>query len=279
MQPSLPVLCGVSGWQYEHWNRTVYPNPQPPGFHRLAYLAERLDTVEIDLALHDPPRPEIVRLWLRQVEQNPRFRFQVRLDRRLTHGREIERLDFETLRRTLEPLAEARRLGMVLMEFPWAFRFTEENRSYFERLRRALPGMRLAAEMRHASWMCEEALGVFIDHRVCFVNIDQPPHIKAMPPGAHLTAPVGYIRLHGRDGANWFRQFGSAQSAAAASDYLYSAVELAEWVRRIERLRAYASEVYVVFHNDAKGKAVVNALQMRAMTRTNGRVARPRAVA
>ncbi len=88
------------------------------------------------------------------------------------------------------------------MQFPWSFRFTAENKDFFIRLRRAFHEFPLVAEMRHSSWMAEEAVGVFLDYRVGFCNIDQPEYTRAMPPTAYLTSGVGYVRLHGRNPQN-----------------------------------------------------------------------------
>ncbi|HYP12570.1 MAG TPA: DUF72 domain-containing protein, partial [Bryobacteraceae bacterium] len=79
-----------------------------------------------------------------------------------------------------------------------------------------------------------------------------------------LTAPVGYVRLHGRNCFNWF---GAAEhpSRAPRYDYLYSEDELAEWVRRIDQIRSYSERTFVVANNGTNGKAITNALQLQAL--------------
>jgi uncharacterized protein YecE (DUF72 family) len=151
------------------------------------------------------------------------------------------------------------------MQFPWTFRYTEENREYFIRLRRAFHEFPLVAEMRHSSWMYEEALGTLIDYRVGFCNIDQAEYIKAMPPTGFLTSPVGYVRLHGRNPQDWKPEFGRAGRPLPRHDYLYSRDELLEWQPRIEHLAKLADATFVFLNNDIGGKAVVNALQLASM--------------
>jgi uncharacterized protein YecE (DUF72 family) len=194
---------------------------------------------------------------VQKVSHLPNFRFTVKLNRQFTHDREMTPEAVAAFQAGIEPLNRAGKLGCVLMQFPWSFRFTGENRGYFIRLRRAFHRYPLVAEMRHASWMCQEALGTFIDYHVGFVNIDQPDSVKAMPPTAYLTSATGYIRLHGRNSQQWLR--------SQRSDYLYSPEQLAEWKQRIERVRAFASDTFVIFTNDLGGKSVVNALQMQSM--------------
>jgi uncharacterized protein YecE (DUF72 family) len=155
------------------------------------------------------------------------------------------------------------------MQFPWSFRFTAENREFLIQLRRAFHEFPLVAEMRHSSWMAEEAIGTFLDYRVGFCNIDQPEYTRAMPPTAYLTSGAGYVRLHGRNPINalgaYERTPGNMGARVRQHDYLYSATELAEWAKRIEHVQRYAERTFVVFNNDAAGKSVVNALELRSM--------------
>jgi uncharacterized protein YecE (DUF72 family) len=264
MPDSASLRCGVAGWSYRHWDSIVYPRPKPRGFHPLEYLARYFDTVEINTSFYGTPRPEVCRLWLSKVALNPSFVFTAKLHHRFTHERLLDPAEVGAFQSGLQPLLEAGKLGCLLMQFPWSFRFTEENRDFFIRLRRAFHAFPLAAEMRHSSWMREEALGTFIDYRVAFCNIDQPPHTSAMPPTAFLTSATGYFRLHGRNCAGWFREFTGRPERVAQQDYLYSPVELAEWKERIRHACKFANAAYVITTNDAGGKSVVNALQLQA---------------
>jgi uncharacterized protein YecE (DUF72 family) len=264
---SLPrtLYCGPSGWSYSHWNGIVYPKLKPRGFHALEDLSTFVDAVEINTSFYQPIRPELASLWLRQVEHNPKFQFTAKLGRRFTHERSLEPAEIATFKEGLWPFQRARKLGCLLMQFPWSFRFTEENRAFVISLRRAFHEFPLVAEMRHASWLFEEALGTLIDYRIGFANIDQAPYTKGMPPASVLTSRVGYVRLHGRNPAHWDREFGRARRPATAHDYLYSPEELREWQRRIEDIERHAAATFVFANNDAGGKSVVNALQLARM--------------
>jgi uncharacterized protein YecE (DUF72 family) len=227
-------------------------------------LAQRFDTVEIASSFEEFLKPELTRLWARKVESNPRFQFTVKLNRTFTHDRNVDPAQIKAFKEGLWPLVKTGKLGCVLLQFPWSFRYTTENRAHFIRLRRAFHEFALAAEMRHASWMLDEALGTFIDYRVGFCNIDQPVYTKAMPPTAFLTSAIGYVRLHGRNCFNWF---GSAErvSRAPRYDYEYSGKELSEWARRIDQVRGYAEKTFVVTNNGADGKAIDAALQLQTL--------------
>jgi len=130
----------------------------------------------------------------------------------------------------------------------------------------------LVAEMRHSSWMAEEAIGTFLDYHVGFCNIDQPAYTSAMPPTAFLTSQVGYVRLHGRNPRNSLGGFerpsqgmGQNGTRTRQHDYLYSEAELREWVTRIQHAGRFADRTFVIFNNDAGAKSFVNALEVQAM--------------
>ncbi len=269
------LYCGVSGWSYPHWDGIVYPKPKRRSFHALDALSRYFDAVEINTTFYAPLRPEIARLWLGKVARNPKFMFAAKLGRRFTHERLIGAGEVAQFKDGLWPLLRARKLGAVLMQFPWTFRYTGENREHLIALRRAFHEFPLVAEMRHSSWTHEEALGTLIDYRIGFANIDQAAYIKAMPPSGFVTSAVGYVRLHGRNPQDWDREFGRADKPIAAHDYLYSRAELAEWKPRIEHIQKHSAATFVFANNDVGGKSAVNALQLAQMLGDNRRQAPP----
>ena len=271
MRSSSVPRCGPAGWSCPDWGAAVYPRPRPRGFHPLEYLAEYFDAVEINTSFYRPLRAEVSRLWVDRIRANDSFLFTARLGRRFTHERILVPEEVAAFKEGLWPILKAGRLGCVLMQFPWSFRFTAENREHFIRLRRLFHEFPLVAEMRHSSWLLEEALGTFIDYRVGFCNIDQPEHSRAMPPSAVLTASVAYFRLHGRSGAGWMREFNGEPPAGRGNDYLYSPAELEQWKARIDRIAPHAARTFVTFTNDAGGRALVNALQLQALFDHAGR--------
>lgn len=270
------IHVGTAGWSYPHWCGVVYPKTYPVGFHPLEFLAERFSVVEINSSFYQPLKPEVVKLWIRKIHANPNFQFTAKLNQRFTHSRVLDEAEAAHFKEGLWPLLRGQKLGAVLMQFPWAFRFTPENREFLIRLRRAFHEFPLVAEMRHSSWLAEDAIGTFLDYRIGFCNIDQPEYTSAMPPTAYLTSGVGYVRLHGRNPKNSLGAFERQSPARLRQhDYLYTEAELEEWHRRIERVSRHADSTFVIFNNDAGGKSVVNALQMQALT-TGHTVAAPK---
>lgn len=268
--PAGPLRIGTAGWSYPHWNGVIYPKTygcasHAPGFNRLEFLSQRLDAIEINNSFYQLLKPELTKLWMKQISANPQFQFTAKLNQHFTHARDLDESAVKTFKEGLWPLLRGRKLGALLMQFPWSFRFTAENREFLIRLRRAFHEFPLVAEMRHSSWMAEDAIGTFLDYRIGFCNIDQPVYTSAMPPTAYLTSNIGYVRLHGRNPKNSLGAFDRQSPARLRQhDYLYSDTELAEWSQRIERVRRFADATFVIFNNDAAGKSVVNALQLQS---------------
>lgn len=262
---------GVAGWAYDDWAGVVYPRALK-GLRRLEYLAHYFDLVEINTSFYGSIKPEKAREWCRAVAGvNPRFVFTAKLHRAFTHSpaAPIESTSAKTIRATEKDASDARagfdalasedRLGAVLAQFPISFKCTDANRAHIERVAEQFRGYPLVLEVRHASWNRPEILGWMAGLGVGLCNIDQPLLGRAIRPSSHATSPIGYIRLHGRNYAQWFAE---STSVRDRYDYLYSAEELSQWKDRAEEVAASAETTFVVTNNHNLGKAAVNALDL-----------------
>ncbi len=259
-------LCiGPAGWAYPSWDTHFYPSPKPRGFHPLSYLSQYFNTVEINCSFHQAIKPEVAQLWVAMVSHRSDFLFSAKLGRQFTHEKKLDKAEVALFRNGLLPIHSAGRLGALVMQFPWSFRFTEENRLYLIELRKAFHGYPLVAEFAHESWLLPEATGTLIDYRLSFGNLDQPSYGRAMPPTSILTNGVGYVRLNGRNYDTWFRDTSGLRERTRRYDYLYPQSELNDWADRIERIGQHAKQVFVVFNNEANAKSLVNAFQMQAL--------------
>ena len=213
--------------------------------------------------------------WLAKTAHAPDFRFAIKLWQRFTHERDTAwtRADEHDVRVALEPLHAAGKLGAVLVQFPWSFKRTEENRTWLGDIVSAFGEFPLVVEIRHESWNVPHFYESLVENGVGFVNIDQPLFKKSIKPSAAVTSPVGYVRVHGRNYAEWFRESANVRERY---DYLYSPDELAPWARRIEEIAERAEDVYVLTNNHNLGKAGVNALQLKSMITHEKVVAPPK---
>ncbi len=284
MNPPSPIRIGTAGWSYKDWEGVFYP----PGMqhrkqHPLEILARCFDMVEINTSFYGHIKPHLARLWVRKAQAvNPNFMFTAKLHRSFTHNpmavmeptsaASIRPNDEDEAlaREGLEALAGEGKLGALLIQFPVSFKNTSLNREYVERLIRQFIEYPRVIEVRHDSWDNPETIRYFIEKNVAFCNIDQPVIGRSLEPTEHVTSPVGYVRLHGRNYDQWF----DADTGADRYNYLYSEAELAGWKDKIVRIAGKAQVTYVVTNNHFEGKAGVNALQLKNMI-TGQRVKAP----
>ena len=234
----------------------------PRDLHPLTYLSEFFDTVEINSSFYRPPAPRNCASWVEKVTGNPRFKFAVKLWQRFSHERESEPTtdDVRAFCEGIEPLVSSGVLGAILVQFPWSFKRTRENRVWLANVIDMLSGYPLAVEVRHDSWDLPEVYEAFAERGVAFCNIDHPIFSGSLKPAARVTARLAYVRLHGRNRHDWFRKDATRDERY---DYLYSEDELKPWLERIEQIRKQADEVYVITNNHYRGQAVVNAFEIQ----------------
>ncbi len=267
------VRAATAGWHYPDWDGIVYPRPAS---NRLAYLSRYLQAVEINVTFYRPPRKENLLRWLSDTAAAADFRFTAKLWRGFTHTREADPgREGKEWEKGMALLLESGRLGALLAQFPYSFHRRAENTAYLKRLKERFADWPLVAEFRHRSWAREEVFGFLRDEGIGFCNIDQPPVSYSLPPTAVVTAPTAYVRLHGRNAANWFREDAGRDERY---DYLYPEEELEEWVGRINSLKEAAAAVYVIANNHFRGQAVCNCLELRSRLE-GGPVAVPDALA
>lgn len=266
------IRIGTAGWSYKDWEGIVYPARLKRDQHPAEYLARYFDVIEINTSFYGPIRPELAKLWCRKVAAvNPQFQFTAKLYKTFTHapGGLAQPTSAITLAPTekderdvkegLDPLAEAGKLGALLMQFPISFKNTLENRDYLSELLRRFEAYPRAVEVRHASWNNQEILSSFAEKGVSFCNIDQPLLGRAIAPTTHATAAIGYVRLHGRNYDQWFEH----EAPHDRYNYLYSEGELAKWKPRIEEIARKTDVTFVIANNHFEGKAAVNGLQLK----------------
>jgi uncharacterized protein YecE (DUF72 family) len=256
-----PVRVGVAGWSYPDWEGIVYPTSKPARFDQLAFIARYFDTIEINSTFYRPPLARTTASWARRSEANPNFRFTAKLYRGFTHDRSASHREEQAVKDGLTPLVERDRLGALLIQFPWSFKNEAESRRWLEDLLERFNEYPRVVEVRHASWNRPELYDYLESRNVGFCNIDQPRIGRSLAPSEKTTGSVGYVRLHGRNYKDWFRE-GAGRDARY--DYLYSEDELEPWLDKIERVTEESTETYIVTNNHFRGQAAVNALQIKS---------------
>ena len=199
------IRVGPAGWSYKDWEGIVYPQKPGKKFDPLEYLSRFFDTIEINSSFYRPPTISTTKSWATRVAANKQFTFTAKLHRLFTHERgKATKEDEKAFREGMDVLAKAKKLGSVLLQFPWSFKNTAEDRIYLGKLLERFRQYPLVVEVRHASWNNEEIYEWLEERGVGVCNIDQPLFSKSIRPQALTTSPVGYVRLHGSNNQNWF---------------------------------------------------------------------------
>jgi uncharacterized protein YecE (DUF72 family) len=266
------IHIGPAGWSYKDWEGVVYPQKPGAKFDPLEYLARFFNTIEINSSFYRPFTAATVNSWIRRVAGARDFMFTAKLQRVFTHERgKATAADEKQVREGMEALRNAGKLGALLLQFPWSFKNTDEERVYLAKLLERFSDFPLVLEIRHSSWNNPQIYEWLEELEVGICNVDQPLFKKSIKPAHLTTSQIGYVRLHGRNYQDWFREKAPRDDRY---NYLYSLDELEPWITRIKEIAAKTKEAYVITNNHFRGQAVVNALEIKA-TLTEKKVPAP----
>ncbi len=259
------IRFGVAGWSYEDWYGPVYPITKPRGFDPLAFLSTYYDTIEINSTFYRPATSKASEGWARRVSHNDAFKFTAKLWKRFTHERDTawQPAEVDLVKASMTPLADHNRLGCILAQFPWSFKRSPESEEWLGDVLNAFAEFPVTVEVRHSSWNVPEFYSWLTEQNVGAVNVDQPIFRHSIKPGARVTSAVGYVRLHGRNYENWFRDNAEAHERY---DYLYTVDELRAWLDLIHQVAERARETYVITNNHFRGQAPANASMLKRLS-------------
>lgn len=266
------LYIGPAGWNYPDWKGVVYPPKLPKSVSELTYIANYLNVVEVNSTFYRIPEATVSGGWLDQIRHNSGFRFILKLWQGFTHeGRPANSPEMKAFQLLLEPLMDAGKLLTVLIQFPWSFKKSNATLIVLGKIVNAITPAPGHVEFRHASWHCPEVLTYLREHRIGWVNIDQPVIGASMGPTRERTTSLAYFRFHGRNYDHWFREGADRNQRY---DYHYSSNELAEWLPAIQEVTKESEKTIVIFNNHFKGQAFANSLQLLALL-TDTRPAAP----
>ena len=284
------IRIGISGWRYEGWQGTFYPEGLSQK-KELQYASERLNSIELNGSFYSLQRPSSFKSWSDDTPDN--FIFSVKAPRFITHIRRL--VDCEG------PLANfcaqgilrlGKKLGPILWQLPPSSKFNAEVIENFCRLLphthaeaariaanhdRWMNGrtwlelgpevegdrpMRHAIEVRHKSFACEEYIAILRKYHVASVVADTP----MWPRLFDITSDFMYCRLHGSE-----KLYSSGYTADALDEW---SQRVLAWSRGEEvREGDHAStsdgpkltsrDVFVYFDNDQKVRAPFDAQDLQ----------------
>jgi len=251
------MLIGTSGYSYEDWRGIFFPETLPKE-EFLRYYALFFPFVELNFTYYTMPKASSLAAMVARTPTG--FGFSIKAHRNLTHEPGPQwRDDAATFVKAVAPTLEAGRLHAVLVQLPYSFHHTPDKRNYLAGLLSSLAPLPLAVEFRNDEWQTERVFDELERRSVSVVMVDRP-ELPGLPPvGDRVTGNLAYARFHGRNAEAWW-----TGDATSRYDYLYSEDELAGTVPRLRRM-ARADRVLIAFNNHARGNAVRNARELKAI--------------
>jgi uncharacterized protein YecE (DUF72 family) len=276
-------------------SREFYPENVTTAEGRLKYYAENFCTVEVDSSYYAIPNIKTSWFW---VERSPEgFVFHIKSYGALTgHSidvktlpKDIQGLIPETEKRkkflsvkdpsllkiitgrfidSLAPLKEAKKLGLIVFQFPPWFHYKEANLNYILSCQEMMKGLEIAVEFRHGSWLSPAHAGDVFSflkkNRITSITADEPQYgsLATIPFLPEATTETAYIRLHGRNRDNWLKK---GIETSLRYSYFYSDEELKEFIPAISGLSKKAEKTYVMFNNCHGSFAIKNAFRLREL--------------
>jgi uncharacterized protein YecE (DUF72 family) len=274
-----------------------YPRGADSAEERLTYYAGTFPVVEIDATYYALPVARVAQAWVDRTP--PDFVFDAKAHALMTgQPSETRRLPKEIrealpahlaskprlyardlpeeLRGAiwdmylagLEPLRAAGQLGSVLLQYPRWFFPIGENRDAILEARARLGDVRSAVEFRSETWFndknLDRTLHFLTDNAIPLVMVDGPQGLKSsVPPIVAVTSPeLALVRFHGRRVETWEVK---GIPTVERFRYLYSDVELREWVPRIRAAAEDAREMHVLMNNCYANYGSTNARELAAM--------------
>lgn len=252
---------GPAGWSYKDWDGIVYPQPRPKGFRAPEFLAQYFNTIELNNTFYRPPNPGYCQRWVKDVAVREDFLYTAKLWQRFTHerGEHWMRNDVEVFREGIQPLVEAGKLGALLIQFPWSFRYNPHSEQYVAELVAEFSDLPLVLEVRSRGWVQDRALQFIESLGIGFCNIDQPAFRSNIPLTSYAFGPVGYLRLHGRNYDAWFDKDAGRDQRY---DYFYKDEELDEIQAALEEIAERVERMFVIANNHYRGQAVATGIQL-----------------
>ena len=251
------IRIGTSGYSFADWTGPFYPAGTPRG-KMLDEYVRHFDVVEINSSYYRIPSRS---MFERMEQKTPEgFEFIVKLFRGMTHEIEDDSHMYREFVDSTEPLKEAGKFAGYLAQFPWKFKNSKSAKAHLGTLRKRLGDDPLFIEFRHDSWIEDKTFEFLRDLGVGYCTVDEPRLKGLVPPLVAATTDEGYVRLHGRNSANWWGKGGGARY-----DYDYNSDELSEWAGKILDLEGKVKKVYAFFNNCHAGHAARNAELMIEM--------------
>jgi uncharacterized protein YecE (DUF72 family) len=237
-------LLGCSGWNYPEsadkggWTGVFYPDKDTK---RLRYYSQFFDTAEMDSTFYEKFYSHMTKGTFIGMSSNPGeipIFYKSAGNAYSRQATRYQKRSHDVFRGISGKNISLKNTEQFLDRLPTADRYD------------------YAVEFRHPSWGTEGPWEMLKHYNIAAVRTDSPEkeNLQYLS-DVIVTTNHSLVRFHGRNtkGHYWY-------------NYLYSEQELRPWVEKVDQIRKQTKVLRVYFNNHYGGKAVVNALQFKAMT-------------
>ncbi len=235
------IHIGTSGWHYDHWIGTFYPEGTKPA-GQLAYYLEFFRTVELNNPFYRLPSKETFANWRKKVPDD--FLFAVKGNRFITHNKKLKDPKESSSRFFDHVRALKEKLGPILFQLPPRWNVNLERLEAF--LDFIPKKHRYVFEFRNPSWYTAEVYALLRKHNCAFCIYELAYHFSP----AEVTADFVYVRLHG-----------PGEKYAGS----YPDKTLWEWADQAVAWAKDGKDVFIYFDNDQAAYAAFNAITLKEM--------------
>jgi uncharacterized protein YecE (DUF72 family) len=286
MTRAADIRIGISGWQYEGWEGTFYPE-KLSAKKQLPFAAEHFNSIELNGSFYSLQKPPSFKSWSDQTPDD--FVFSIKAPRFITHIRRLVDCEGPVANFCAQGILRlGKKLGPILWQLPPSSKFEPEVLEGFLKLLphthkdaaavganhdRFMNGrtwleveedrpLRHAVEVRNKSFASEEYVEILRKHDVALVVADTP----MWPRLFDITSDFMYCRLHGSE-------------KLYSSGYTDEALD--EWARRVlawsrgeevadgdhaspkDGQKKSSRDVFVYFDNDQKVRSPFDAQSLQ----------------
>ncbi len=196
--------------------------------------------MELNASFYRLPNPTTFQNWKTKTPDN--FLWAVKASKFITHTKRLKDPAEPLGRLYSATIGLGEKLGVILFQLPPTLPFDEDVfRVFCESLD---PKVRHALEIRHPSWIKNQAFGILTEFNIALCVSDTAGRY---PSSEIITADFAYIRLHG-------------SRKLYASEY--SEEELRTWAEKVD---VWNKDTFIYFDNDFEGHAVKNAKRLKEM--------------
>jgi uncharacterized protein YecE (DUF72 family) len=213
------IRIGMSGWRYDEWRGTFYPEKLAQR-RELEYASRQLNSIELNGTFYSLQKPKSYLDWSNQTPDD--FVFSIKGTQFITHERRLENVAGPLANFLAQGMLRlGKKLGPILWQFPPNFKFNAELlQGFFDLLPRThkqaaayarqrdewmaercwleveedFP-LRYAIETRNKSFTVPEYISLLRKNQIAVVVADTEKWPRMMD----ITADFVYCRLHGNE--------------------------------------------------------------------------------